>query len=195
MEKQVLKLTSPIPESVNHYLATRAIIKNGKPMAMVYETSEAKKYKKEFIEYIHEQVEKQNWDLSVTKTQHFYCDCVFYFDRIDKDCNNYFKLLLDSITDSGLIWTDDNVVCERVNRIYYAPSNPRIELTIYPVDYIGIFDNQEQLDDFESNCKTCQRYKRNCSILNKAKEGRIQEEICNLECSKYKKVKCDLKEK
>lgn len=188
MEKKVLKLTSPIPLSVNHYLGTRAILKNGKPMAMVYETGDAKKYKKEFIKYIHKQIEEQNWDVSVTTTQHFYCDCVFYFDRIDKDCNNYFKLLLDSITESESIWTDDNVVCERVNRIYYDSSNPRIELEIYPVDYIGIFDNEEQLNYFEDKCKTCQRYKRNCSILNKAKEGRIQEEICDLECGKYKEV-------
>jgi crossover junction endodeoxyribonuclease RusA len=186
MEKKKLKLTSPIPCSVNHYLGTRAIMKNGKPMAMVYETGEAKKYKKEFIKYIHEQIKEQYWDLPVTKTQHFYCDCVFYFDRIDKDCNNYFKLLLDSITESEAIWADDNVVCERVNRIYYDSKNPRIELEIYPVDYIGIFDNQEQLNEFEDKCKTCNRYGRNCSVLNKAKEGRIQEEIYNLSCSKYK---------
>jgi crossover junction endodeoxyribonuclease RusA len=188
-EKQILKLTSTIPLSVNHYLGTRAILKNGKPMAMVYETGDAKKYKKEFGSYIKEQVKLQNWIMSEDKTQHIYCDCVFYFDRIDKDCNNYFKLLLDSITESEVVWIDDNVVCERVNRIYYDSSNPRIELEIYPVDYIGIFDNQEQLDGFENKCKTCNRYNRNCSILNKAKEGRIQEEICNLECSKYKETK------
>lgn len=188
-EKQILKLTSPIPLSVNHYLGTRAIIKNGKPMAMVYETGEAKKYKKEFIQHIKEQVIIQNWNSTMPGTQHFYCDCVFYFDRIDKDCNNYFKLLLDSITESECIWADDNVVCERVKRIYYDSSNPRIELEIYPVDYIGIFDNEDQLSSFEEKCKTCQRYKRNCSILKRAKEGRIQEEIINLECCKYKKDK------
>lgn len=190
-DKQILKLTSPIPLSVNHYLGTRAILKKDKsgklkPMAMVYETSEAKKYKKEFGEYIKEQVKLQNWIISEDKTQHICCDCVFYFDRTDKDCNNYFKLLLDSITESEVVWIDDNVVCERVNRIYYDSSNPRIELEIYPVNYIGVFDNQEQLDYFENKCKTCKRYNKNCSILKKAKEGRIQEEICDLECSKYK---------
>ena len=189
MDKKILKLISPIPLSVNHYLGTRAILKNGKPMAMVYETGEAKKYKKEFIDYIHKQIKEQNWDLPVNSTQHFYCDCVFYFDRIDKDCNNYFKLLLDSITESESIWEDDNVVCERVNRIYYDSSNPRIELEIYPVEYIGIFDSYEQLDCFEDKCKTCKRYGRNCSILKKAKEGRIQEEISDLECSKYSEIK------
>ena len=184
--EQVLKLVSTIPLSVNHYLGTRAILKNGKPMAMVYETGEAKKYKKEFGKYIKEQVDIQNWEMSNDKTRHIYCDCVFYFDRTDKDCNNYFKLLLDSITESECVWVDDNVVCERVNRIYYDSKEPRIEITIYPVEYIGIFNNQEQLCEFENKCKSCKRYLRNCSILNKAKEGRIQEEInFELVCSKY----------
>ena len=182
----ILKLTAPIPLSVNHYLGTRAVLKNGKPMAMVYETGDAKKYKKEFKKYILEQIKEQKWNIPVTKTQHFYCDCVFYFDRVDKDCNNYFKLLLDSITESEAIWADDNVVCERVNRIYYDSYNPRIEIEIYPVDYVGIFDNLEQLDRFENRCKSCKRYSRNCSILNRAKEGRIQEDIQNFVCSKYK---------
>lgn len=187
--KQVLKLISPIPPSVNHYLGWRAILKNGKPMAMSYETTEAKNYKKEFKRHIEEQVKLQNWNYEVNNTRHFYVDAIFYFDRVDKDTSNYDKCLLDAITETGLIWMDDNVACFRPNRIYYDSSNPRIELTIYPVDYIGIFDNQEQLDEFENKCKTCSRYARNCSIFKKAKEGRVQEEIQKLECNKYKKLK------
>ena len=34
--EEKLVFTSPIPPSVNHYLAYRTIIKNGKPMAMIY---------------------------------------------------------------------------------------------------------------------------------------------------------------
>ena len=189
INKPVLKLTSPIPPSVNHYLGWRAILKNGKPMAMSYEAAEAKKYKKEFKDHILEQVKLQNWNYEVNSTQHFYVDAVFYFDRVDKDTSNYDKCLLDAITETQLIWVDDNVACFRPNRIYYDSSNPRIELTIYPVDYIGIFDNQEQLNDFKDKCKTCSRYARNCSILKKAKEGRIQEEIKELVCSKFKEIK------
>lgn len=187
--KPVLKLTSPIPPSVNHYLGWRAILKNGKPMAMSYETAEAKKYKKEFKKHIEEQVKLQNWNHEVNSTQHFYVDAIFYFDRVDKDTSNYDKCLLDAITETQLIWKDDNVACFRPNRIYYDSDNSRIELTIYPVDYIGIFDNKEQLDEFENKCKTCLRYKRNCSILKKAKEGRIQETIKNNICEKYKEMK------
>src|SRR5690606_37259028 len=154
----------------------------------MYETSEAKKYKKDFAKYIKEQIKLQGWSLIPNKTQHFYIDCVFYFNRLDMDANNYFKLTLDAITDTQLIWLDDNVTLERVQRIYYDSNNPRIELTIRPVDYIGVFNNQEQLDKFISNCIQCSKYKDGkCSILNKAKEGRIQNEIQDLKCEKFNK--------
>lgn len=186
-EIQHLYLTSPIPPSVNHYLGYRAIIKNGKSMATSYKTSEAKKYQKEFENYIRNQVKEQNWNLTPNEQQHFYVDAIFYFDRIDKDPNNYFKCSLDAITETGLIWLDDNVVCERVQRIYYDSKNPRLELDIYPVDYIGIFNDISQLEQFETNCIGCNRYKRNCSILHSAIEGRIQDDIVDFQCLKYKK--------
>lgn len=181
-----LYLTSPLPPSVNHYLAYRVIIKNKKPMAMSYKTQEAIKYQKSFMQYVKDEVKKQDYDLIPNKTRHFYIDAVFYFDRTDRDPNNYFKCMLDAITDTGLIWVDDNVTCERVQRIYYDSISPRIELKIYPVEYIGIFDNASQLENFETNCIGCTRYKRNCSILNKAKEGRIQSEITDFVCSTRK---------
>ena len=181
-----LKLTSPMPPSVNHYTGVRTVMRNGKPLSMVYETKEAKDYKKKFKKIIEEQVKLQNWNREIDDMQHFFVDAVFYFDRIDKDASNYEKCLIDTITETQLVWKDDNVVLFRPQRIYYDQNNPRIELEIYPVDYRGIFDTEEQLNDFESTCKKCKRYSRNCSILNKAKAGRIQEEIQDMICCKYK---------
>ena len=155
-------------------------------MAMSYKTSEATKYQKEFTKYVQEQVKLQNWIKSDNKFQHYYMDCIFNFPRIDMDANNYFKCMADSITDSESVWIDDVQLCERVQRIYYNSTNPRIELTIKAVDYIGIFDDISQLEEFESNCIGCTKYNRNCSLLNKAKEGRIQEEIQDYKCTKYK---------
>ena len=175
--------------SVNHYLGWRGIIKNKKPMAISYKKPEALKYQKEFAEYVKKEVKNQGWEKSDNIFQHYYMDCIIYFDRIDKDANNVFKCLADAITDSGVVWIDDTQLCERVQRINYDSKNPRIELTIYPCDYIGVFDNSSQLEQFEYRCIGCNRYKRNCSILQKAKEGRIQEEITGLECSKYKPIK------
>ena len=190
MVMKELHLISPIPPSVNHYLADRTIMKNGRPMPIRYKTKDALKYQEVFSKHVIEEVNKQEWNCPVDPVQHFYVDTVFYFDRIDRDANNYFKCMLDTITDTGLIWADDNVVCERVQRIYYDNLNPRVEITIRPVEYVGVFDSKEVYDSFMEKCKTCKRYKRNCSILTKAKEGRITGGIQDNVCLKY----CELKE-
>lgn len=186
---QVLKLSYAIPPSVNHYLALRTTVKNGKPLGINYKTKEASKYQKAFAEYVRDEIEKQNWTTDTDKSRHYYVDAVFYFPRIDMDANNYWKVPLDAITDTKLIWQDDNVVCERVQMIMYDSNNPRMELTIHPVDYIGVFKNTSQMEDFESICIGCKRYKRNCSILRGAKAGKIQPEITDNLCSEYKKSK------
>jgi crossover junction endodeoxyribonuclease RusA len=152
---------------------------------MSYCTKEAKAYKKYFTQYVKDEAAKQGWDLTPNEWQHFYIDAVFYFPRLDLDPNNHLKILLDSITDSKVIWIDDNVACERVQAIYYDAQNPRIELTIHPVDYVGIFKDEETLKEFEDKCRQCSRYSRNCSILRKAKEGRVQEETDGCVCKKY----------
>ena len=187
MSKDLL-LTLDVPPSVNHYLAYRAIIKHGRPMAMSYKTREALQYQKNLIAYVRQEVENQKWELVPNKTQHFYIDAVFYFGKTNQDANNYFKVMLDAITDTQLIWLDDNVTCERVQGIYYDSENPRVEIHIHPTDYIGVFENASQLEKFESNCVGCKRYKRNCSLLRCAKEGRIQPEICNLQCVKFSPI-------
>jgi Holliday junction resolvase RusA-like endonuclease len=194
LKKPILKLVSPMPVSVNHYIKPRAFVIRGKAQVSMYETADAKKYKKDFSEYVKEEVKKQGWNLAPNKTQHFYVDCDFIFPRTDMDANNYFKIMLDSITDTQLIWLDDNVTCERVNSITYDSNNPRIEINIYPVDYIGIFTDENDLIGFKNTyCEKCSKYDRNCSILNKAIEGRVQEEIIKgehiLNCLKFKAKK------
>ncbi len=180
-----LMLTSEIPPSVNHYIGYRGIMKNGRPMAVSYKTRDALKYQKDFTDYVKTEVEKQNWEVVPNKTQHFYVDTVFYFGKTNQDANNYFKVMLDAITDTKMIWLDDNVVCERVQGVFYDADNPRVELHIHPTDYIGVFQNAPQLAEFESNCIACKRHKRNCSLLRGAKEGHIQPEISGGVCLKF----------
>ena len=185
----ILHITSPMPPSVNHYMGYRMISSGGKPLAVQYTTNEAKKYQKNFGEIVIDAVERQGWNVPIDTKQHFYVDAVFYFPRARMDCNNYWKVMLDAITHTQRIWMDDDVVCERAQAIFYDAKNPRIELTIHPVDYIGVFENSSQLDEFESNCIGCNRYTRNCSILRNAKSGRIQDEINGTKCSKFKPKK------
>lgn len=98
--------------------------------------------------------------------------------------------MLDAITDSGSIWIDDNVACERVQGVFYDSENPRIEICIRPVEYIGVFKNAPQLELFKSNCIGCKRYKRNCSILKNAISGIIQKELsADGMCSSYSQIK------
>lgn len=189
MNSNVLYLCSPIPPSVNHYLKLRVIKRNGKLIPMAYESGETVKFKESFSKYVTECASLQNWPKDWDRSQHFYCDCVFYFSRMDMDTNNYFKCLLDAITMSKSVWRDDSIVCERVMKILYDKDNPRIEITIYPVEYCGVFESREEMESFESKCKTCRRYGRNCSILKDCKAGKIRNEVTYNYCTEYKENK------
>ena len=157
-------------------------------MVLTYKSKDSKNYQEKFARYVAQEARKQGWVKSENKFQHYYVDCIFYFSRIDDDANNYFKCMLDAITDSNSVWIDDNQVCERVLGVYYDSKNPRVEITIRPVEYIGIFKNKICLSSFEGKCMLCSRYGRNCSILKKAKQGYCMKEINeHYECSKYKK--------
>lgn len=167
-------------------------MRGGKPSAMSYVTSVAAKYRKDFANIVAEAAKEQGVFFERDKSQHFYIDGVFYLPRKNMDCSNYWKVLLDAITDTQLVWVDDNVVCERVKRIYYDTVNPRVELEIYPVDYIGVFNNASHLEKYKSKCIDCSRYERygeNCSILKRAIEGRIQEDSDGITCKKFKEKK------
>lgn len=187
---QSLKIVSPIPPSVNHYLAHRAVIKCGKPLAVVYKIKEAVAYQNAFKKTVANAVKEQGWISNIDDPRHIYVDADFYMDKKHRDCNNSWKCLLDAITETQLIWKDDDIVCERVNKIVYDADNPRVELYIHYVDYVGIFDNEEQLETFkETNCIGCKRYKRNCTLLRNAIDGRIQTEIDGFACAKCSTAK------
>ena len=159
---------------------------NGKPKISIYETSEAKLFKKQFIKYIKEEIEKQNFNVILDKYKFTHIDTTWYFPRTNMDSNNNWKLTLDCLTEAG-IWVDDNTALERCKRIYYDSKNPRFVMEIYYSDFIGIFDNQSHLDEFKSKCIQCNKYNNGkCSILNKAMIGKIQSEIQDFSCTEYK---------
>lgn len=182
---QKLLITSPIPPSVNHYTAHRVVMKGGKPLAIVYKTKEAVDYQTKFKATVAQAVGEQGWETDLDNPRHIYVDAVFYMDKKHRDCNNTWKCMLDAITETELVWKDDDIVCERANKIIYDTSNPRVELYIHYVEYVGIFDNEDQLETFKNtNCIACKRYKRNCALLRNAIEGRIQEGIDGQICTK-----------
>ena len=79
-----------LPPSNNEYLKPTSRYVNGKPIGYLYETKVAKDFKKRFGAYLQREVNKQNWDKSITATGHWYLDCVFMQARTNQDNNNYF---------------------------------------------------------------------------------------------------------
>lgn len=180
MTKQ-LKLILDLPPSVNH------IYGRNMKFNTVYLKKEGKEYKKKMIQYILEEIKKQEWIKA--ENQFLYMDEIVFSNKKGRDSDNLKKLQQDCITESGVVWTDDTWCLPRTQRILIDKNNPRIELTITPCEFIGIFDNQHQLQEFKQQCEVCKRYKRNCSILKNALDGRIQDEIVDLTCSEFNKVK------
>lgn len=185
-----LKLTIPIPPSINNdYMKPRAIMTHGKPMAMLYESKVAKDFKKSIVDMVKKEIKLQNFKTQLDKYTRI--EWTWYFARVNQDTNNYYKCMIDALTECDmLIWRDDNISANNDKRIYYDSSNPRVELNIYYEDWIGVFDNIELYNQFVfDNCNQCKRgLKGNCSIHSKALENKIQEEIdiVNLTCSKKK---------
>ncbi|MED3440311.1 RusA family crossover junction endodeoxyribonuclease [Bacillus subtilis] len=165
-----------LPPSVNKYLRPSAKIVNGRAMVHMYETKEAKDFKKRFRAYLNREIRKQNWDYNKTIEGHWFLDCVFYQSRVNEDNNNYFKILCDSL--KGIVIDDDKNLLVRPQKVLYDSKNPRFKAVLHKAEYVGIFKDENELNDFKNNnCIGCKRYSRNCSILKKAMEGRVQEQI------------------
>lgn len=192
-----LKLVLPLPTSINDLYVNQytwnAIKKMRVPTGAKVMSSQGEKVKEKIQEQATKQLTEQVWDYEYTKDHYIFMDAIIYFNRLGRDDNNIYKLNNDAL--EKIVYDNDSRVLTRTQRIYYDKDNPRVELTFTPVDYIGIFDNQNELDDFESKCKSCMRYARNCSILIAAKEGRIQEEIVDKKCEKFKEIKTEGKSK
>lgn len=202
-DNQTLKLICKDFISVNHYMSYRAIKRGKFHTVMAYKPKATKDFEKTFGEYVREEIKKQGW-IKPSKDKFVNLNTIFYFPRVDMDAQNYFKSLCDILTSNG-VWEDDNIVLEKVNRIYYDNVNPRIELVITVSNHVGIFDSKEEYKRFiHTYCDNCTRggkigQKGGCSIYRNATESRIQEEIPmttkeemqNKKCLKFK-ARCEL---
>ena len=158
-----------------------------------YLKREGKEYKSKVSKYVKEEVKKQKWD-KLLKGQYCYLDEVVYMNKAGRDTDNLKKLTQDSITMSDVVWEDDTYCLPRTNRVYIDKDNPRIELIITQVKFIGVFDNKRIMNDFISKCKTCNRYRKgSCGILKDSLDNKITKEVNkinnNFECNKYKEKK------
>lgn len=186
-----LSLTLPLPTSLNalyinkfgYNPKTRTRTATGQRIL----SKEGEKTKKEIQEAAKQQIHNSDWDYEFTKDHYIYMDTFIVFNRKGRDDNNVYKLLCDAL--EKIVYENDSRVLIRTQKILYDTERPRVEVNFTPVTYQGIFDDQDTLNQFEDKCKLCKRYSRNCSILKKAKEGRIQEEISDKYiCSKFSEI-------
>lgn len=183
---QEIKFSCPLPPSVNAYLGKRVAYNpiTRKPFVQVFETAEAKAFKKHMKKVIERALSKYYW-LQTGEFTHVECELIVYLSQKHRDTDNLFKCLLDSFTESNLVY-DDSMIIPKVKNVYIDSVNPRVEVHLFESNKRGIFDNQEDVDIFTNdNCLRCTRYSRNCSVRREALENRVRAEI-DLES-----LKCD----
>jgi Holliday junction resolvase RusA-like endonuclease len=178
-----LKLTLPLPASVNH-------IYGRNKFGSTYLKKEGKDYKKINGLYIQQEVIKQG-RVKLLEEQYCYLDEIVYMNSKGRDSDNLKKLTQDTITESEVVWFDDTFCLPRTNRIYIDSTNPRLEITITPIDMIGIFDSERDYFNFENQCKTCSQYRNGkCGVLRDSKDNRITESVSLIDdkwiCTKFK---------
>jgi Holliday junction resolvase RusA-like endonuclease len=192
-EQMKLKLILPLPVSVNALYVNqtfydpkkRTHVLTGKRIL----SPKGRKAKKDIQIACKKQMKGQEWDYDYTQTHYLYQDMVVYFNRMGRDSDNLLKCLNDSL--KGLAYYNDDKILTRTQKVMVDSVNPRIEIELHPVEFKGIFHDQAEADMFESICVKCSHYRNaRCSILVESMEGRVREEIHDVEkrrvCMKYK---------
>lgn len=184
----MLKFTSPLPPSTNEYLGKRVAYAGGKPYVQVYKTKKAMDYENYMVKTLKRCSVEQGWE-KPKKNEYINMRLIYYMNKLGRDIDNTYKLLQDALKNAGLIIDDDKVIPIPID-IFIDKDNPRIEVELEVSDKQGIFKNKGQAGKFIwSNCVDCKRYEKNCSILKKAFENRIQKEIDldKMICSKVRR--------
>lgn len=182
----VLNLVVPLPPSANSYLGKKVGYSNGNPYVIVYETAEAKKYKALIIKLVSKAKSHIKWK-QTDKNTYVICELDIYLSRKRRDSDNCFKVLLDALNNTGLVY-DDSMFIPRVRDIIIDPENPRIELTLKVSEKIGVFNRLNYNFFIENNCFKCKKDMQKCSFLKKSLENKIIKEI-DLKCLTCNKIK------
>lgn len=177
MDSPIFKLSfDRLPVSNNEYLrASIQYTTDDKPYVHYYETKKSKDFKKIYREALLREVHKTNWDKQQTEDGHWYLECTFRQSRTNQDSNNYFKVLLDSLT--GYVIMDDKNVLPRVHKVTYDSKNPGFQIALRKVEYVGLFKNRDSRERMiEDKCNTCKFFRSGkCSVLKQITEGRENE--------------------
>lgn len=189
------RLSLPLPASLNKLYIPQFV--GGRPTGKKTLSKAGKENREDIMINVERQMSlpmNLDWDIEYTRDNYIYMEIEAYVTRVNVDLDNTLKTLNDSIEESGLVFLNDKKVVPKFKRVYIDSRNPRVELTFKQTGWHGIFKDESEHKEFESQCQTCSRYRNGaCSILKKALENKIQEDITQknntYECVKYKEKK------
>ena len=189
-----LKLTLPVPVSINSLYINEyrfdPVVRRRVPTGARILSKEGEHVRSVMRELSKEAVENSDWNIEEVGDKFLYMDVDIYFNRRGRDADNIYKALQDSM--QGIVYKNDSQLLPRTQRILFDKNDSRVEITFTPVEYVGIFDNQDDYTEFEGNCQSCTRFRNGrCSILVDSFQGTVREEVdmINYECSEYKQKK------
>lgn len=153
----------------------------------MYETREAKDFKKMFREKLRREVKRQDWDINQTNEWQWVCEVSLIQTRSNADSHNYFKILLDSM--EGVVFLNDSNVQVNTPRVVIGNKDKQgFKIIVKQTKNRGLFDSTESLNKQLSRCVSCRYYRDGgCSILKAIKESRLRDEFDhkNQSCTKY----------
>lgn len=184
-----LKMTLALPPSVNALYINQAYYN---PKTKSYTSTGARILSKQGRELKHiistqakQQIKEQGWDKEKLGDDYVYMDAIVYFNRKGRDSDNIYKALQDSL--EGIVYHNDTQVLVRTQKVLIDRENPRVEISFKPVEFVGIFNNQDEADDFTANCMKCTRFRNGrCSILTDSLSGVVREEAKDQTCTEFK---------
>lgn len=195
-----LEFTTVLPVSVNAMYQNQSFFnpktKSYQPTGKRILTTEGKRVKSRISADARIAVQEQGWNIEEAGDNFFYMDTKVFFNRRGRDSDNLYKALQDSL--QGVVLKNDSQFLSRTQMVLFDYENPRIEISIKPVDYVGIFEDLHDREEFEARCEFgeengCSRYRKgSCSILKDSLSGTVREEV-NREktpnCSSFKAKK------
>lgn len=183
---KVLKLTLPLPVSVNHYLNHSISKGRGKKFIHTYKSREAIIFERVSKSIIEEEVKKQGWVIP-DETVYIRVEATWFIHKKGIDCSNLHKQALDIL--QGYVYHNDSMVLESTSDYFIDSKNPHCELVISISEKEGVFKTKDDKKAFcEANCHKCSKKKTSCSFYKKLLENRIISEI-NLQTNTCSKIK------
>lgn len=167
-----MKLTLPIPPSVNSYMKYK-IQRNGRRLAIkTYPSLETESFYSYSIPLIKEKMEEANF-AKVEKGKFVSVTCTFYFEKKGKDADNHFKCIMDAIQKAGLVENDSQLI-PRVENVYVDKENPRVEIVVESMSKMGVFLNESHMEHFkQSNCCLCKKNPNRCATFTGFLDNRV----------------------